>query len=138
MLSNLDRIAEGVNLAMSRQIASERSLQAVQVLLGKRLRALRSVRGLRQEAIEARGLNYKYLQRIEAGRCNLTLKTLQRVASALELKVEDLFQFPLGSPQHLPETQEVVGLVISMIAGQDKAALKKLQIFIEEILNRRA
>lgn len=123
---------------MSRQIGSERSLQAVQVLLGRRLRALRSVRGLRQEAIEARGLNYKYLQRIEAGRCNLTLKTLQRVASALELKVEDLFQFPLGSPQHPPETQEVVGLVIAMIAGQDKAALKKLQIFIEEILDRRA
>lgn len=123
---------------MSRQIGSERSLQAVQVLLGKRLRALRSVRGLRQEAIEARGLNYKYLQRIEAGRCNLTLTTLQRVASALELKIEDLFQFPLGSPQHLPEAQEVVGLVIAMIAGQDKAALKKLQIFIEEILDRRA
>lgn len=123
---------------MSRQIGSERSSQAVQVLLGKRLRALRSVRGLRQEAIEARGLNYKYLQRIEAGRCNLTLKTLQRVASALELKVEDLFQFPLVSPQHPPETQEVVGLVIAMIAGQDKAALKKLQIFIEEILDRRA
>lgn len=122
---------------MSRQTGSERSSQAVQVLLGKRLRALRSVRGLRQEAIEARGLNYKYLQRIEAGRCNLTLKTLQRVASVLELTVEDLFQFPLGSPQHLPEAQEVVGLVIAMIAGRDKAALKKLQVFIKEILSER-
>lgn len=122
---------------MSRQIGSERSPKAVQVLLGKRLRALRAVRGLRQEAIEARGLNYKYLQRIEAGRCNLTLTTLQRVASVLEVKVEDLFQFPLESSQYLPETQEVVGLVIAMIARQDKAALKKLEIFIKEILDRR-
>lgn len=96
------------------------------------------MRGLRQEAIEARGLNYKYLQRIEAGRCNLTLKTLQRVASVLELKIEDLFQFPLESPQHPPETQEIVGLVIGMIARQDKKALKKLQLFIKEILDRKA
>ncbi|HWQ70116.1 MAG TPA: helix-turn-helix transcriptional regulator [Patescibacteria group bacterium] len=122
---------------MSRQIGSKRSPEAVQILLGKRLRALRSVRGFRQEAIEARGLNYKYLQRIEAGRCNLTLRTLQRVASVLEVKVEDLFQFPLGSSPHLPEAQEVVGLVIAMIAGQDKTALKKLQVFIKEILPER-
>ena len=123
---------------MSRQIDSERSPQAVQALLGKRLRALRSARGLRQEAIEARGLNYKYLQRIEAGRCNLTLTTLQRVASVLELKIEDLFQFPLESPQHPPEAQEVVGRVTALIAGQDKAALKKLQIFIKEMLGQTA
>lgn len=122
---------------MTRQIGSKRSPEAVQILLGKRLRALRSVRGFRQEAIEARGLNYKYLQRIEAGRCNLTLRTLQNVASAMELKVEDLFQFPLGSSEPLPEAQEVIGLVTALIAGQDKAALKKLQIFIKEILGRK-
>lgn len=123
---------------MSRQIGRISLPSDVQVTLGKRIRALRSVRGLRQEAIEARGLNYKYLQRIEAGRCNLTLRTLQNVASALELKVEDLFQFPLGSSEPLPEAQEVIGLVTALIAGQDKAALKKLQIFIKEILDRKA
>lgn len=84
-------MAEDVNLAMSRQIGSERPPPTVQVLLGKRLRALRSARGLRQDAVEAKRLNYKYLQRIEAGRCNLTLRTLQKVASALEVKIEDLF-----------------------------------------------
>jgi transcriptional regulator with XRE-family HTH domain len=50
-------------------------------LLGKRLRALRSARGLRQEAI---------------------------------------------------------ALVTTLIAGQDKAALKKLQIFIKEMLGQTA
>ncbi|VUZ83714.1 hypothetical protein MELA_00067 [Candidatus Methylomirabilis lanthanidiphila] len=84
------------------------------------------------------GVNYKYLQRIEAGRCNLTLKTLQRVASVLEVRIEDLFQFPLGSSEPFPEAQEVIGLVMAIIAGHDKAALKKLQIFIKEILDRKA
>lgn len=84
------------------------------------------------------GLNYKYLHRIEAGRCNLTLKTLQRVASVLEVKVEDLFQFPLGSSESLPEAQEMIGLVTTLIAGRDKAALRKLRIFIKEILDQKA
>lgn len=118
-------------------MAPKKSSRDVQTLLGRRIRVLRSARGLRQEAIEARGLNYKYYQRIEAGRCNLTLSTLQKIASALEVKVEDLFQFPLGASQHLPEAQEVIGLVTAMIAGQDRVALKKLQIFIMEILDRK-
>lgn len=126
-----------VNPAKSRRMAPKKSLRDVQTLLGRRIRVLRSARGLRQEALESRGLNYKYYQRIEAGRCNLTLSTLQKIASALEVKVEDLFQFPLGSSQHLPEAQEIIGLVTAMIAGQDRGALKKLQIFIMEILDRK-
>lgn len=118
-------------------MAPKKSLRDVQALLGRRIRVLRSARGLRQEALESRGLNYKYYQRIEAGRCNLTLSTLQKIASALEVKVEDLFQFPLGSSQHLPEAQEVIGLVTAMIASQDRGALKKLQVFIIEILDRK-
>lgn len=109
-----------------------------QAILGKRIRALRSVRGLRQESIEAKGLNYKYLQRIEAGRCNLTLKTLEKIASALEVKVEELFLFPLGSSEPLPEAQEMIGFITTLIAGRDKAALRKLRIFIKEILDRKA
>jgi transcriptional regulator with XRE-family HTH domain len=123
---------------MSRQIGSKGSPKAVQVLLGKRLRALRLARGLRQEAMEEKGLNHKYLQRIEAGRCNLTLRTLQKIASALEVKVEDLFQFPLGSSQYFTGSHEVIGLVTAMLADQDVAAIRKLQIFIMEILDRKA
>lgn len=87
--------------------------------------------------MEAKGFNYKYYQRIETGRCNLTLRTLQRIASALQVRVEELFQFPLGSKQHFPEAQEVIGLVTAMIADQDEAALRKVQTFIVEILDRR-
>ncbi|MBZ0160005.1 MAG: helix-turn-helix domain-containing protein [bacterium] len=122
---------------MSRQIGSKRSPEAVQALLGKRLMALRAVRGLRQEAIEARGLNYKYLQRIEAGRCNLTLGTLQRIVLALELEVEDLFQFP---PRVVP-TPSGIPRGCWPRDGNDRqprpGALKKLQIFIMEILDRK-
>ncbi len=118
-------------------MAPKKSSRDVQASLGRRIRALRRARGLRQEAVESRGLNYKYYQRIEAGRCNLTLSTLQKIASVLEVKVEDLFQFPLGSSQPLPEAQEVIGLVTAMIADRDEEGLRKLRTFMLEILDRR-
>ncbi len=130
-------ISRPVHPAKDREIGAKRSLQDVQASLGRRIRALRVARNLTQEAMEARGLNYKYYQRIEAGRCNLTFRTLLKIGSALEVEVEDLFRFPLGASQHLPEAQEVIALLTAMIARQDKTALKKLQTFIVEILDRK-
>ena len=62
--------------------------------LARRVRAIRMARGLRQKDLEERGLSYKYYQRIEAGAVNLTLSSLEKVASALGIKVFDLFQEP--------------------------------------------
>jgi transcriptional regulator with XRE-family HTH domain len=62
-----------------------------------RLRALRLARGLTQWAMEERGVSYKYYQRIEAGRANVTLRTLDRVARALGVSFEDLFRHPGGA-----------------------------------------
>lgn len=64
--------------------------------LGWRLRQLRLARGLRQRDLETRGISYKYYQRIEAGKANLTLKSLERLAAALCVAVEELFEPPPG------------------------------------------
>ncbi len=58
------------------------------------LRALRLARGLTQTAMAERGLSYKYYQRIEAGRANLTLRTLARVLRALGVPFHELFRVP--------------------------------------------
>lgn len=62
-------------------------------LVGKRIRQLRLERGLRQEDMCQFGFEYKYYQRIEYGQKNLTLKTLNRLAKAFGVKVEELFRF---------------------------------------------
>lgn len=54
------------------------------VHVGRRIRAIRKARGLGEAEIEARFFNFKYLQRIEAGQVNLTLRTLERLARILE------------------------------------------------------
>ncbi|MDB6078838.1 MAG: transcriptional regulator [Akkermansiaceae bacterium] len=65
------------------------------ILLIKRLRELRSRRGLTQEEFaEQASISYKYYQAIEGGRkIDLRLSTIDRLASAHGLPVWKLLQF---------------------------------------------
>jgi transcriptional regulator with XRE-family HTH domain len=73
--------------------------------LGRRLRDIRIAQGLRQHDLQQRGVSYKYYQRIEAGRVNLTLKSLEKLASALNIKTLDLFQRPTLKKGTLQESR---------------------------------
>src|SRR5690606_23001456 len=68
----LDRERRGVSRSTTPTLGETDDL-ARQV--GRRVRALRKARGLGEADIEARLFNFKYLQRIEAGQVNLTLRT---------------------------------------------------------------
>jgi transcriptional regulator with XRE-family HTH domain len=60
--------------------------------VGRRLREIRLARGMRQEDLQEKGFNVKYYQRIEVGRVNLTLRSLEKLLSALNVKASALFQ----------------------------------------------
>ncbi len=60
--------------------------------VGRRVAELRS--GTQEELAERLGVSIKYLQRIEAGRPNLTIRSLVRIANALEVPVAELFDRP--------------------------------------------
>lgn len=63
--------------------------------LGHRMRELRIERGWTQEvAAERLGVGVRELQRIEAGRVNLTLRSLVRIARALAVPLRSLFDAP--------------------------------------------
>lgn len=63
--------------------------------MGARVAELRRARGFTQDAFAGRlGVAVKYYQRIEGGRQNLTLKTLDRLAAALDLSVGELLEPP--------------------------------------------
>jgi transcriptional regulator with XRE-family HTH domain len=62
--------------------------------LGRRLREIRLKKGLRQQDLQDRGMSYKYYQRIEEGKVNPTLRSLEKLAFALGVSVFDFFQNP--------------------------------------------
>jgi transcriptional regulator with XRE-family HTH domain len=71
------------------------TVERLQTALGRRIAELRSARGLTQEQFAERyGTSVRYFQEIEAGRENLTLDSLVRIARLLKVRVRDLFDEP--------------------------------------------
>jgi transcriptional regulator with XRE-family HTH domain len=63
----------------------------LQRTVGRNLRAYRQARGLSQEALaDVLGVHRTYMGGIERGERNLTLKTLERIASRIELDPMEL------------------------------------------------
>jgi len=62
-------------------------------LLGKKVRQLRTDRGWTQEDMGRFGFEIKYYQRIEYGSRNLSVKTLNRLATTFGVRVGQLFEF---------------------------------------------
>ena len=61
--------------------------------LAKRIKALREQRGLSQEALaEKAGVSRGYLARLEIGRHDPTVGTVEKLAKALRVKVTDLLK----------------------------------------------
>lgn len=59
--------------------------------VGRNIKSARLKAGLRQVDIEEKiGLNYRHYQNIEAGKSNLTLETLFRLAKLFKVSVKEL------------------------------------------------
>lgn len=101
------------------------------VLIGNRIREMRKAKGLRQEDMGSLGISYKYFQTVENGRANPTLKTIQKIADALDIEATELFNLPLGKSPQVNELAENVG---EIIRNNDEQMAKKLNLLIKELL----
>jgi XRE family transcriptional regulator, regulator of sulfur utilization len=85
-----------VYLLLSRVLQSSirprlEALQDVQKVVGGRIKAIRSRKGVTQDQLaELAGLNRVHLYRIETGRQSMTLRTLKIIADALDVRMRDL------------------------------------------------
>ena len=62
------------------------------LVFGSRMRELRKRQGLSQRRLALMlGMDNTYLGRIEAGRCNISIDTMSRIASALGVEIRELF-----------------------------------------------
>ncbi|MCC6651686.1 MAG: helix-turn-helix transcriptional regulator [Candidatus Eisenbacteria bacterium] len=66
--------------------------------LGRRVAELRDARGLtQQEYSERLNVSLRYIQSIEAGRENLSVESLGKLAKALRVSVAELFTAPAST-----------------------------------------
>ena len=63
------------------------------ILFGHQVRYFRKKNGLSQEQLSHKaGLHRTYIGMIERAEKNITLLNIQKIANALELKIQDLFE----------------------------------------------
>lgn len=68
------------------------SKNSLQITVGKRIQKLRELQGLSQQDLAAKcNFEKSNMSRLEAGRVNSTLSTLEKVAKALNVEVVELF-----------------------------------------------
>ena len=61
------------------------------IIIAENIKWFRKQKGLRQvDLAESSGVQYRYLQDIEAGKKNLTLETLEKIAFGLDVNVSEL------------------------------------------------
>lgn len=68
-------------------------MKSIAEKFGQRLKELRKKQFLTQDSLaEAAGLSSKHIGEIERGEVNLTVQSLDQIASALRMKVHELIQ----------------------------------------------
>ena len=96
--------------------------------IGSRVRHLRKEHGLSQEDLgERAGLSYKYIGEIERGQTNPTVDVLFRIASALNVQLDELF-FDVEGYKHASRKsqlrQEIAHILSSMTLSQLQIVLR--------------
>ncbi|OMD12609.1 helix-turn-helix transcriptional regulator [Paenibacillus sp. FSL E2-0274] len=79
--------------------------------VGDRIRHIRKEKGLSQEQLAERaGLHNNYVGQVERGEKNLTIETLEKIVSGLDISLEEMFRFldPM-------EQQDVLGEIVRLL-----------------------
>jgi transcriptional regulator with XRE-family HTH domain len=67
---------------------------SIQIIVGKQIQKLRESRGLSQQDLAAKcNFEKSNMSRLETGRVNPTLSTLEKIAKALDVSIAELFRF---------------------------------------------
>ena len=83
---------------------TEGAADPVDVAVGARIRLLRKMRGLSQQALaEIAGVTFQQIQKYERGSNRVSASMLARIAGALEAPVSELFGEAAGGPSAIDE-----------------------------------
>ncbi len=99
-------------------------------MIGQRIRSYRTAQCLSQEKLaELSGCHPTYIGQIERGEKNATLESVEKIASALNVSLSQLFE-KLGGG----ESKESIALLCyQLIAGKTKAEQEQLYRLLLEI-----
>lgn len=105
-------------------------------LVGTRIRDIRRANGLSQEALaEKAGFNPSYIGFIERAERNISLKNLDKIASALNVGVNQLFTY-IAEQEHLTVEDSTVKEILLMLRERDPKDAEMAKNILIEIFER--
>jgi len=103
--------------------------------IGKKISSLRKGRGMTQEELgDKAGLHWTYIGGVERGEKNLTIKSLEKIARALNVSLKDLLSpVKLTSPK--TEKEKLLGEITRILKRQKEKDLQLILKVIKDVLN---
>ena len=94
MITKLDKNRTKFELSNTTTQKSSMSENSLQIIVGKNIQKIRESKGFSQQELAAKcNFEKSNMSRLEAGRVNPTLSTLEKVAKALDVSLAELFAF---------------------------------------------
>ena len=108
--------------------AMKKQKETVDILLGRRIRSLRTLRGWTQQELGSNAdVNYKFIGEIERGRQNPSLHILARIAAALEIKLPDLFRFE----HEVPDRKEIEAKIKNLLPAIPEQDMRTILMILD-------
>jgi len=108
-------------------------LSEISVLIGDRIREFRKKKGLSQEELAHRAnLNTAHLGQIERGEKSPTLDSIEKIAIALDITLEELFRFK-SAPNSVKETyiDKIYGYLKCLSQDEQKDVLSTIKVLMK-------
>lgn len=100
------------------------------ILLGRRIRSLRSKKGWTQQELGRRAnINYKFIGEIERGKQNPSFNILSKIANTLEVELLELFRFD----HEISDRNEIEKKISYILKGLPDDDLRELLLILRTI-----
>jgi len=105
--------------------------------IGLRIREIRLEKQWTQEKLgEVIGVSYSYVGRIERGQKNISLKTLEKIAQALEVSEAEFFTYSHTEEINQSEKMREIQEINFMLYKQDLHSIVKIKPVLQEMLKQ--
>lgn len=104
-------------------------------LVGNTIRTIRKQRGLTQEELaEKADLQYSYIGGIERGERNISLLTLEKVVTSLNVSPSEIFNFNDIDIVDIDSVNQVLEIHKNVLRARDLEEIKSIHNITKEIL----
>jgi transcriptional regulator with XRE-family HTH domain len=107
--------------------------EKILAMVGEKIREIRKSKGMSQEQLgEIADFHFSYIGRIERGQKNISLENLAKIATALNVEINQLFHYPRELAE-LSDKNEEIKEILMLLLKKDKDSIKRAHNILKEI-----